>query len=97
VGVACMLQLAPDGTIGEARLAYTGAGAAPIRARDAERQLAGQSPSHDAFTSAAETAAQALDPQADVHAPAAYRRHVAKVLTRRALRQATERAQESQP
>ena len=36
-----------------------------------------------------------LDPQADVHAPAAYRLHVAKVLTRRALQQATERAQES--
>ena len=44
VGVACVLQLAPDRTISEARLASTGAGAAPIRARDAERQLAGQSP-----------------------------------------------------
>jgi carbon-monoxide dehydrogenase medium subunit len=95
VGVACVLRLGANETIEEARLAYTGAGAAPIRARNAERLLSGQTPSHDAFTAAAEEAAKALDPQSDVHAPAAYRRHVAKALTRRALQQATERARET--
>jgi carbon-monoxide dehydrogenase medium subunit len=46
----------------------------------------------DTFNSAAERAANALDPVSDVHAPAAYRRHVAKVLTKRALELAASRA-----
>ena len=92
VGVASVLRLGPNGTIAEARLAYTGAAPAPVRARDAERQLMGQSPNEATFTQAAEAAARALDPQSDVHASAAYRRHVAKALTRQALAQAAERA-----
>jgi CO/xanthine dehydrogenase FAD-binding subunit len=97
VGVACVLRLNASGTIAEARLAYTGAGAAPIRARDAERALVGQPPTTDSFTAAAEQAARALDPQSDVHASAAYRTHVAKVLTKRALSEATQRARGAQP
>ncbi len=92
VGVACVLRLNASDGIAEARLAYTGAGGAPIRARDAERALAGQPATPDTYTAAAEQAAQALDPQSDVHAPAAYRTHVAKVLTRRALSEAAQRA-----
>jgi carbon-monoxide dehydrogenase medium subunit len=93
VGVAVLLRLA-NNQIQEARLAFTGAGAAPIRAHDAERQLHGQLASEETFRAAAEQAAQALDPMDDVHAPAQYRRHVAKVLARRALQQAAGRAQQ---
>ena len=93
VGVASLVRLAPDGSIGEARLAYTGVGATPVRAREAERGLVGQPATEDTFAAAAERAVQALDPQADVHATAAYRRHVAGVLTRRALAKAVQRAQ----
>jgi carbon-monoxide dehydrogenase medium subunit len=93
VGVASLVRLASDGSIGEGRLAYTGVGATPVRARDAERELAGQPATEDTFAAAAERAVQALDPQADVHATAAYRRHVAGVLTRRALAKAVQRAQ----
>ncbi len=92
VGAACLVRLNGDGTIGEARLSYTGAAPAPVRARDAEQSLAGQQPSGDAFAEAAEQAAKVLDPVSDVHAPAAYRLHVAKVLTRRALQTAVSRA-----
>jgi aerobic carbon-monoxide dehydrogenase medium subunit len=92
VGVASLVRLASDGGIGEARLAYTGVGATPVRAHDAERGLVGQPTTEDTFAAAAERAVQALDPQADVHATAAYRRHVAGVLTRRALAKAVERA-----
>jgi aerobic carbon-monoxide dehydrogenase medium subunit len=93
VGVASLVRLGSDGSIGEARLAYTGVGATPVRARDAERGLVGQPTTADTFAAAAERAVQALDPQGDVHATAAYRRHVAGVLTRRALAQAVERAE----
>jgi CO/xanthine dehydrogenase FAD-binding subunit len=92
VGVACLVRMTADGTIAEARLAYTGAAPSPVRARGAERSLAGQQPSSDAFAEAAEQAAKVLDPVSDVHAPAAYRVHVAKVLTRRALQTAVARA-----
>jgi aerobic carbon-monoxide dehydrogenase medium subunit len=92
LGVAAMVRLQTDGSIAEARLAYTGAADAPTRARDAERELRGQPPAEATFVAAAERAAAALDPQSDVHAPAAYRLHVAKVLTRRALALASARA-----
>ncbi len=93
VGVACALRLDSSGNIGDARLAYTGMAPAPQRARNAESQLAGQPARASVFAEAAEAAAGALDPQSDVHASGAYRRHIARALTRQALAQATERAQ----
>jgi carbon-monoxide dehydrogenase medium subunit len=92
VGVASTLRLAPDGSIAEARLAYTGVGSSPIRAHDAERKLIGQPAAEATFVAAGEEAARTLDPPADIHATAAYRRHVTKTLTRRALALATTRA-----
>jgi carbon-monoxide dehydrogenase medium subunit len=93
VGVAALLRLDARGAIAEARLAYTGAAPAPVRAHRAERQLVGQPATEPVFAEAAEAAAEALDPQSDVHASAAYRRHVAKVLTRRGLARAASRAE----
>jgi len=92
VGLACLVQLGTDGTIADARLAYTGAADRPIRAHEAEHHLVGQKPASDLFAAAAEQAVAALDPQSDVHASAAYRRHVANVLTTRALNIAVKRA-----
>jgi carbon-monoxide dehydrogenase medium subunit len=93
--VACLLRLDAAGAIAEGRLAYTGAAPVPVRARQAERDLRGQAPTEATFAAAAERAAEGLDPDSDVHAPAAYRRHVAKVLTRRALALASARARGS--
>jgi carbon-monoxide dehydrogenase medium subunit len=93
VGIACLVRLDQDGSIAEARLAYTGAAPTPVRARAAEQVLTGQQPSLDTFDAAAERAISVLDPLDDVHATAAYRRHVARVLTRRALQTAVSRAQ----
>jgi carbon-monoxide dehydrogenase medium subunit len=92
VGVASVLTLDASGAIADTRLAFTGAAPAPLRARDAERQLSGQPATPDVFADAAQAAGRALDPQSDVHASAAYRRHVAAALTRQALAQAAERA-----
>lgn len=92
VGVAAVVQLNASGACADARVAVIGAAPGPVRARAAEASLKGQPISADSINSAAERIAEALDPQSDVHATAAYRRHVAAVLGRRALREAADRA-----
>jgi carbon-monoxide dehydrogenase medium subunit len=92
-GVAATLRLDERGTIADARIALTGVGATPIRARRAEAALAGQRPSEQAWAAAAADAASGLEPRSDVHGSSAYRRHLAAVLTKRALREAHERAE----
>lgn len=88
LGVACRL-LIDDGEIVEAALAYLGAASTPVRSAEAEGALVGRRPGQEAFAAAAVTAARSLSPTADVHGSANYRRHLADVLTRRALEQAT--------
>jgi aerobic carbon-monoxide dehydrogenase medium subunit len=82
-------------SLSEARIVHFGVGPSPKRATDAERALVGVSPGEDAFRSAGEASAGALDPPSDVHATAEYRRSVAGVLTRRALQKAWSRLQVS--
>lgn len=63
------------------RVALASMGPVPLRARAAEQALAdGASPAE-----AAELAAEGTSPGEDIHADRAYRVHLAKVLTRRAL------------
>src|SRR6266576_1890591 len=60
---------------------------------EAGKLLAGQSPSEELLRAAADAAAtRDIDPPSDIHASAAYRRQLARVLTRRALARAFERA-----
>jgi CO/xanthine dehydrogenase FAD-binding subunit len=55
--------------------------------------LIGQAPTPEAIRAVAEKAAnEEIDPGSDIHASAEYRRHLAKVLVRRVLEQAFERA-----
>jgi carbon-monoxide dehydrogenase medium subunit len=91
VGVAAVVTLADD-RVGEVHLALTGVGDRPVRAREAERRLIGESLSPAVLGDAAEAARRAIDPGSDIHATAAYRRHVAGVLVQRALRLAAARA-----
>jgi aerobic carbon-monoxide dehydrogenase medium subunit len=91
VGVAVVVTLAGD-RIGEAKLALTGVGDRPIRAREAEIRLAGESLTPSVLAEAADAVRRAIDPGSDIHATAAYRRHVAGVLTGRAIRVAAARA-----
>jgi xanthine dehydrogenase iron-sulfur cluster and FAD-binding subunit A len=90
-GVAASVTLG-DGTISEARLALTGVGGRPLRIRQAERQLSGAPLVAEVLDDVAETVRQAVDPDSDIHASAGYRRHLAGVLSIRALRLAAERA-----
>jgi carbon-monoxide dehydrogenase medium subunit len=94
VGVAAVVTLAGD-RVGEARLALTGVGDRPIRPGEAERRLAGEALTPAVLAEAAEAVRRAIDPGGDIHATAAYRRHVAGVLVERALRLAAARAGEA--
>jgi carbon-monoxide dehydrogenase medium subunit len=92
-GVVAIVGLAPDGRIASARVVLFGVGATPIHAAAAERMLAGQAAEPDLFAAVGARAAADLDePLTDVHANADYRRDLARVLTGRALAEATARA-----
>ena len=90
VGAAASVTLAGDGTIAEARLAFTGVGGTPVRARDAESALADRAE----IDEASRVAAEHLEPATDIHASASYRKRVAAVVARRALTQAAAAAGE---
>jgi carbon-monoxide dehydrogenase medium subunit len=90
-GVAAMVALA-GGVVREARLALIGVDAVPFRADEAEGLLRGVPLSPEAVAAAADSVRRRSDPPADVHASAAYRRHLAGVLVTRAVALAAERA-----
>lgn len=92
-GVVAIVGLAPDGAIASARIVLFGVGATPIRAVGAETLLAGQHAEPALFAAVGERAAADLEePLTDLHASADYRRDLARVLTARALAEATTRA-----
>jgi carbon-monoxide dehydrogenase medium subunit len=86
VGVAAMVVR--DGArVSRARLATAGAGPVPLRLRAAEEILEREGVA--GIAAAAARAAQLVEPDSDIHATAAYRRHLTRVLTTRALERAT--------
>ena len=92
-GLAARLTLAEDGKIATARLVYLSAGEVPMSAPRACAMLEGEEPSEGLFAEAASTAARdEIDPSDDIHATAAFKRHLAEALTRRALATALDRA-----
>jgi carbon-monoxide dehydrogenase medium subunit len=95
VGLAASLTLS-GGTISDARLAFAGLSDVPVRARDAEDLLVGERPSTELFDAAARRATGDIDPPADLHGSADYRKKVAAALVRRGLRAATDNADERQ-
>ena len=92
VGVVLVIR---RGTIAEARIALTGVGPTPVRGGAAERLLVGHAPSDTLWAEAAEAVRAAVTPDGDIHASAEYRKHVAGVLTQRALREALSRTKEA--
>lgn len=92
VGVAASVTLDESGVCTRCAIALTGVGPTPVVARDAARQLIGTKPTPEALEDVGRRAAAGLQPDGDLHASSQYRKHVAGVLTRRALAQAVERA-----
>ena len=92
VGVAAVVTLDRAGGCRAARIVLLSVGDGPVLAAQAAALLVGQAPSDELLRAAAAAVARDIDPPSDIHASAAYRRHLAAVLTRRALERAFERA-----
>ncbi|MDQ2966394.1 MAG: xanthine dehydrogenase family protein subunit M [Chloroflexota bacterium] len=92
VGVAAIVRLTADGTIGSSGIGITGVAATPFAATDAEKVLDGQKPSDDLFRKAGQAAAAMSSPVGDVRGPVDYKRAMTAEMTLRALRKAVERA-----
>lgn len=95
-GVAALVNLDNSDTIRSVRVVLFSVADGPVIAKNAADLLIDQSPSTDLFSAAGETAgSKDVDPSSDIHASAAYRRQLVKVLTRQALETAVERARTS--
>ena len=90
-GVAAQITLEDD-RVTDIRLAACGVGPGPIRLTGAENILRDGGLTDTALAAAGRAAADAADPDGDVHATASYRRKMAGVMTRRAVEKAARRA-----
>ncbi|MBO1269456.1 FAD binding domain-containing protein [Arthrobacter cavernae] len=84
VAVAAMVRVEGN-SIAEARIGLTNMASTPLRATAVEEALAGSPLTLEAITAASAHAAEGSDPASDLNGDAAYRKHLAAVLTKRAL------------
>jgi carbon-monoxide dehydrogenase medium subunit len=84
VGVAALVRRS-NGSVAEARIGLTNMGTTPVRATAAERAASGAEASRTALSEAAAHADEGTEPPGDLHGAPDYRRHLARVLTGRAL------------
>jgi carbon-monoxide dehydrogenase medium subunit len=96
VGVAAMMTLGQRDECTDVRLAFCGVGETPVDASSAAEVLVGGVPTEAAIRDVAASVQGMIDPGGSVHATAAYQRHVAGVLTERALRTAHQRVRDGQ-
>jgi len=81
---AALLEMDASGKVKRASLTLGGVTVGPIRVKEVEKALVGQTPSEDLFRQLCEECRK-VDAIDDVHAPASYRQHLAAVMSRRAL------------
>ncbi len=92
VGVAATVTLDEGGVCTRSAVALTGVGPTPVVARAAAQTLVGVTPTPAALEEVGRRVSASVRPDSDLHASHEYRKHVAGVLTRRALARAAERA-----
>ena len=88
VTVSALVKKAADGSCEDVRIALGNMASVPVRATAAEEALRGRGLDDAAIAAAAEAAPEGTDPPEDLNATADYKRHLARVLTRRALAEA---------
>jgi carbon-monoxide dehydrogenase medium subunit len=89
--VAVQLTMSGD-TCTAARIALTNVSPVPMRALEAEQVLIGQTLNDEVLEAAGRAAAAACDPSNDLRGTIEYKRDLTRVLTKRAIRKAAERA-----
>ncbi len=94
-GVAAIVTVDDHGRCSQARLALCGVGDGPVDASDAASSLVGQQRSGEAIEAVAAEVQDMIEPSGNVHATPGYQRHIAGVLTERALGAAFERAHDA--
>jgi CO/xanthine dehydrogenase FAD-binding subunit len=93
MGVAAVVTLNEAGQCSDAKLVYLNAGDGPVDAKEAAQSLAGELLTDELIASAAAHASETeITPFGNVHTSPEFQRHLAKVLTSKTLKQATERA-----
>jgi len=95
VGVTAVVTRGAEARVAGSRIVLFSVGEGPVRATHAEQALAGTTGDAAALRAAADAVQRDIDPSSDIHASSAYRRHLASVLTRRALARAMARAADS--
>jgi aerobic carbon-monoxide dehydrogenase medium subunit len=88
VGVSALVRAAADGTCEDVRIGLTNMASTPLRATAAEEALRGQPLDAEHIARAAQLAGEGTDPPGDLNATPEYKRHLARVLSRRALQRA---------
>lgn len=97
LGVAALVTLDEAGTCQAAKLVYLNAGDGPVDAKEAAQLLKGEVLQDELIDATAQLAsAQEINPFGNLHASPEYQRHLANVLTKRALKIAAQRAVEAQ-
>jgi carbon-monoxide dehydrogenase medium subunit len=89
VAACALVKKAGDGSCEDVRIGLTHMGSTPLRATAAEQALRGKPLDAASIAAAAEQAAEGTDPPADLNASEEYKRHLARVLTRRAIEDAS--------
>jgi carbon-monoxide dehydrogenase medium subunit len=92
VGVAARVLLGPGGKLTDVALGVTGVGPKAYRASAVEKALRGKKSNEKLLARAMKSIAQGVDPLADLHASAEYRREMAAIIARRAFERALLRA-----
>jgi len=90
VAVCALVAKGADGSAQDVRIGLTHMGSTPLRATAAEAALRGRPLTAENIAAAAEHAAEGTEPPADLNASADYKRHLARVLCRRALEAASQ-------
>lgn len=94
MGVAALVTLDEQNKCKRAKLVYLNAGDGPVEAKEAAKLLEGGTPGDQLIESAAALAGeQEINPFGNVHTSPEFQRHLANVLTKKALKQAIRRAE----
>jgi aerobic carbon-monoxide dehydrogenase medium subunit len=95
MGIAVLVTLDQNGKCEQAKMVYLNAGDGPVEAKESEKLLIGELLSDHLIEAAASKASETeINPFGNIHTSPEFQRHLANVLTKKALKQAAQRAAE---